>query len=80
MAANRSSVDEFIRFEEYGERKSSTILARAMPRCGGVEVRRDPRIRGDNIDFCHYAARSAARVCLHARIHGIYSSKVLFIL
>lgn len=24
-------------------------------------MRRDPRIRGDNIDFCDYAARGAAR-------------------
>ena len=57
MAANRSSIDEFIRFEKYGERKSSAILARAMLWCGAMEVRRDPRIRGDNIDFCDYAAR-----------------------
>ncbi|KYM77777.1 hypothetical protein ALC53_11788 [Atta colombica] len=40
MAANRSSIDEFIRFEKYGERKSSAILviARAMLWCGAMEL------------------------------------------
>lgn len=74
MAANRSSVDEFIRLEEQSERKSG------RSRIPWRRLKRDPRICGDNIDFCDYAARGAARVCLHARIRRIYASKVLFIL
>jgi len=58
MAANRSSIDEFIRFEKYGERERAARFfgqSDAVRRDGGEA--RDPRIRGDNIDFCDYAAR-----------------------
>jgi len=81
MAANRSSVDKFIRLEEHDERKGSAISGR---RSGGVavEVRRDSRIRGDNILIfaithaarCEFASRIRANtsyICIESIIYFI---------